>query len=307
MNFNITYDATATTQEQNAVNAVAQFFEHHYTDPVTVNITVTFADLSGTGGLGASTTFLNTYSYNDIRTDLATDQTTADDAAGALPGTDPITGTHTYWMARAEAKAIGLLGASSSVDGNVTFHNGTNYQFDFDRSDGITAGQFDFAGTVAHELTEVMGRALLVNGTIGTTNNSFYLFDPHHYSGAGTRTFSGSTAGYFSLDNGTTDLDDFNTIAGGDAGDWANTPLVGNDSFLAFSNSSVVNPVTQTDFRVMDILGWDLVNQAPTIAALSASTTEDGPFSQDLLAGAADTDGDFLTVTNLAGSVTTTG
>jgi hypothetical protein len=46
----------------------------------------------------------------------------------------------------------------------------------------------------------------------------------------------------------------------------------------------------------MDILGWDLVNQAPTIAALSKSTGRMAPSSQNLLEGTADTDGDFLTV-----------
>src|SRR5262245_14277345 len=109
MIFNITYDATATAAQQAAVDAVANFLEAHYTDAVTVNVNVTFADLSATNGLGASTTFLNTYNYNDIRTNLAADQISTDDAAGALPGADPISGTHTYWMARAEAKAIGLL------------------------------------------------------------------------------------------------------------------------------------------------------------------------------------------------------
>src|SRR5712671_7502545 len=188
MIFNITYDPSVTAAQQTAVDAVANFFERHYTDAVTVNITVNFADLSAGNGLGRSTTFLNTYSYNNIRTDLAADQISADDAAGALAAIDPITGTHTYWMARAEAKAIDLLGASTAADGNVTFHDGSGgYGFDFNRTDGITAGQYDFFGTVAHEFTEVMGRALLVGGTIGTTTNSYYLYDLYHYSAADTR------------------------------------------------------------------------------------------------------------------------
>jgi len=58
----------------------------------------------------------------------------------------------------------------------------------------------------------------------------------------------------------------------------------------------------------MDVLGWGLVDQAPTIAPLVASVGEDGPtLSQDLLAGASDADGDFLVVQNLDGSVTTAG
>jgi len=102
MIFNLTYDSSVTAAQQTAVNAVAQFFEKHFIDNVTVNITVSFADLSATNGLGASTYQLNTHSYTDIRNSLIADQTTADDAAGALPATDPISGTHTYWVSRAE-------------------------------------------------------------------------------------------------------------------------------------------------------------------------------------------------------------
>jgi len=53
-----------------------------------------------------------------------------------------------------------------------------------------------------------------------------------------------------------------------------------------------------TDFRVKDILGFDLVNQTPTVALLSKSTGEDGPFSQSLIEGTADADGDFLRAVN---------
>jgi VCBS repeat-containing protein len=305
MLFNITYGANVTAQQQNAINAVAQILQNHFVDPnnpVTININVNFADITG---LGASSTPLNTYTYAQIRTALINDQTTGDDGLGALPATDPIGGTHTYWMARAEAKALGLLAASTANDGTVTFDNAANL-FDYNRADGITAGQFDFAGVVAHELTEIMGRTVLAGATFGTPGqpNSYELLDLYKFSGAGARVLIGTTAGYFSLDNGTTNLNDFNTVVGGDFGDWASTALVGNDSYLAFSGAGVINAVMNTDFRVMDILGYNLVNQTPTVAALSKSTGEDGPFSQSLIEGAADTDGDFLRAVNLSGSVT---
>jgi len=315
MNFNITYDSSMTAEAEAVIQSVAQFFDNHFADNITINITASLGDL-GPNGLGHSNWSFNSFSYSAIQTALSGDATTADDTAAlanAVPSTDPISGTHTYWMVRAEQKALGLLsGTDSGSDGSVTFANAAN-TFDFNRADGITAGLYDFAGTVAHELTEVMGRSLNVGGTVtdggGTAHpNSNFLFDLFHYSADGTRSFSGTTAGYFSLDNGATDLNDFNTISGGDAGDWGGTALVGNDSFLAFSNSGVVNAVMNTDFRVMDVLGWDLVNQAPTIAPLSASVGEDGPtLSQDVLSGSADADGDFLVVQSLDGSVTTAG
>jgi len=244
MNFNITYDSSVTAEAKAVIQSVAQFFDNHFADSVTINITASLGDL-GPNGLGRSNWSFNSFGYSAIQTALSGDATTADDAAAlanAVPSTDPISGTHTYWMVRAEQKALGLLsGSDSGSDGSVTFANAPN-TFDFNRADGITPGLFDFAGTVAHELTEVMGRSLNVGGTVtdsgGTAHpNSNFLFDLFHYSGNGTRSFDGTTAGYFSLDNGATDLNDFNTISGGDAGDWAGTALVGTDSFLAFSNS----------------------------------------------------------------------
>ena len=313
MIFAITYDLSVTAEAQAVINTVAQFFETHYADDVTINITASMADLSP-NGLGRSNWPFNSYSYSAIQGALAGDTTTTDDSAAianSVPGTDPISGTHTYWMVRAEAKALGLItGDDSGSDGSVTFNSVAN-TFDFDRTDGITAGLYDFAGTVAHELTEVMGRSLNVGQTItdggGTDHpNSNFLFDLFHYSADGVRSFVGTSAGYFSLDNGHTNLDDFNTNTGGDFGDWAGTTLVGNDLYLAFSSAGVVNAVMTTDFRVMDILGWDLVNQAPTATALTGNVTEDGPtYSQDLLSSAADADADYLVVQNLGATVAT--
>lgn len=311
MQFNFTYDANVGAVAKAAFEDVASLFENHFSDNVTLNVNVAFADL-GAGGLGRSNFSLNTDTYTDIVNRLTSDASTTDDtnSVATLPGTDPITGTHTYWLARAAQKSLGILsGSDAGNDGSVSFSDIAN-RFDYDRTDGITAGLFDFAGTVSHELTEVMGRALLVGGTINTsptpTPNGYYPLDLFHYSGAGARTFSGSTTGYFSIDDGTTNLADFNTVSGGDFGDWGGS--VTNDAYLAFSNSGVVNETTLVDYRVMDILGWDFVNAGPTTSNLAKNVSEDGPtFSQDLLAGAADADGDFLFVNNLSASVTTSG
>jgi hypothetical protein len=273
------------------------------------------ADLSATNGLGQSSTPRGIFSYSAIQTALAGDKTTADDTtalADEVPMTDPISGTHTYFVPRAEQKALGLLsGTDTTSDGTVTFDSGAN-TFDFTRSDGITAGQYDFAGTVAHEFSEIMGRSLLCNATVTSTDgkttwtNSNNLLDLFHWSANGTRSFVGTSAGYFSIDGGATNLNNFNTNTNGDFGDWASA--AGNDSFRAFSDSGVVNPVTATDFRLLDVIGWNLTDTAPTVTALTASVGEDGPtFSQDLLSGTGDAEGDYLVIQNVPGSITTTG
>lgn len=257
---NVTYDASvsgAPAGFRAVIDSVVQFLESQFSDPVTMNITIGYGEVGGNvlsaGALGQSQTFLNSYSYDQLRTALTADSKTADDAVAAatLPLVSPVNGT--FWATRAEAKALGLLGPSTSFDGYVGFSSGN--LFDYDTSNGVTAGLYDFYGVVAHELTEVMGRSLLVGAKIGSVANSYEPLDLFHFSAAGVRDFVGTQPGYFSIDSGVTNLASFNTNSAGDFGDWASS--VGPDSFLAFSNSGVINPVSQTDIRVMDILGWD--------------------------------------------------
>ena len=258
---NITYNscvANAPAGFTSAVTAGIQYLESQFTDPITININVGWGEVGGSsldpgGLLGESLTYLSSYTYTQIRNALAADAKTSDDASAvaSLPTNAPVSGT--FWLSTAQAKAVGLMGASVATDGYVGFSSSVTW--DFNSSDGVTGGQYDFFATFVHEITEVMGRSLLTGGTIGSINNSYELLDLFHYSASGTRTFSGTTAGYFSIDGGATNLNNFNTFSGGDSGDWASS--AGNDAFLAFSSSGVANAMSPTDLRVMDAIGWD--------------------------------------------------
>src|SRR5207302_10948286 len=136
----------------------------------------------------------------------------ADDtsAVASLPAGDPIAGVHYYWATTAEAKALGLLGAQNP-DGFVGFTSAAN-TFDYNNNDGVTAGQYDFYGVVAHEISEVMGRSLLVGESLGGKAPSYAPMDLFHFSAPGVRDFVGPATSpgylsYFSLDNGATNLD----------------------------------------------------------------------------------------------------
>src|SRR2546423_2723450 len=263
MIFTTNFDASVGSAPNgfvSTVNAVAQFFQSTYSDNVTVNINVGYGQVGGqtVTTLGQSSTFLNTYTYDQVRNALLSDAKTADDSAAVstLPANSPLGGA-TYWVARAEAKALGLLGVSASTDGSVGFSSSANI-FDYDRSDGISAGQYDFYAVVAHEFSEVMGRQLMASETFGGHANSLEPMDLFHYASLGNRVFTGTQPGYFSLDGGKTSLDSFNTNPGGDFGDWAAT--AGNDAFLAFGNPGVIGAITEADLRVMDAIGWDRVS-----------------------------------------------
>src|SRR5277367_3193763 len=82
----------------------------------------------------------------------------------------------------------------------------------------------------------------------------------------GTRQLGTGAASYFSIDGGTTDLGNWNNFVtgnSGDLGDWGGTTPYTPDSYNDNSDSGVVNPVTQRDIRLMNVIGWDLVPSQP--------------------------------------------
>jgi hypothetical protein len=278
---NISYDSSvnnAPAAFKTAIAAAVQFLQNTYLNPITINIDVGFGEIGpsntplGSNALGESNTYFNNYTYSQVRNALVADTSSADQvsAGNSLPAADP-TGSGNYWVATAEAKALGLMGSSGAVDGYIAFSS--SLPFTYDDSSGVAASTYDFNGVALHELTEVMGRELFV-GNDGIGSNSYTPLDLFHYSSNGVRDFSGTTPGYFSPDGGASHLDSFNTNRNGDFGDWASS--AGNDSFLAFSNSGVVNKFSQADIREMNVLGYD---EAPPVPVLSAFV---GDFNGDL-------------------------
>src|SRR6266852_2004512 len=174
------------------LNAVASFFQSTFSDPVTININVGYGTVNGQplGGnaLGTSLTYLSNYTYTQLRSALAADAKSADDSSSVaslpLPANDPTGGN--YWVATAEAKALGLMGASGSVDAFVAFSS--SFPFTYDGSHGVAAGTYDFYGVALHELTEGMGREVFA-GDHGIGSNSYTPLDLLHYSSPGTRDF----------------------------------------------------------------------------------------------------------------------
>ena len=107
-----------------------------------------------------------------------------------------------------------------------------------------------------------MGRVSRLNQT-GNGNRPFDIF---RFTGSGTRSLAFADANvYFSIDNGVTDLKNFNANGnGGDLGDWASGT---NDSYNAFSSTGVKNDITAVDVTTMDVLGYDLAPE-PSSAML---------------------------------------
>jgi VCBS repeat-containing protein len=304
---NVVYDSSVANAPSGftaAVAAVVNYYESVITTPVTITIDVGYGEIAGqslgSGALGESETYLTSVSYAALQSALVKNANAIGDtaAAASLPSASPVSGQ--FWVSTAEAKALGLAGASTSVDGYVGFASNAN--FAYSEASGVGASQYDFYSVVAHEISEVMGRQVMVGESFAGTTG-YEPLDLFHYSAAGVRDFSGTTAGYASANGGSTSLDAFNTNPGGDFGDWASS--AGNDAFNAYANPGVVNAVSASDLALLGLLGWDPATTsstpaptppptatAPVVAIRLATDTgvsaTDNITSNDALTGTAD-------------------
>jgi hypothetical protein len=178
---------------------------------------------------------------------------------------------------RANAKAIGLLAAADGAsDGSISFSS--LFTWDFDRSDGITPGAFDFVGVAAHEIGHALGFVsgvdILDINSSGTffPDNAFTYVSPldfTRYSAAslaagGVRTIdwtTGTTTKYFSLDGGSTSLGA--TFSTGDvhgdgqqASHWKDSLGIGIMDPTAAPGEFLT--ISAFDLRAFDLIGYNL-------------------------------------------------
>jgi hypothetical protein len=269
------FGVNATAAEA-AFNAASAIFTNAFDNPIAINITADAVTGTGTLGMSSSSIF-SVSSWSALRSAVVANDTgplggsaaqlTSIGAGGSITAADPTSGAGTFWVTRAQAKALNLLPTDSSNDGTVTV--GTGYSYTFDDSSGVTSGTYDLIDVFAHEISEVMGRIGLSGTTVGGHANSYTLLDALAFQGPGTRGLGFVSNDWFSINDGSSLLMGFNSQAGGDSRDWASGA---NDAFNAFSNSGVVNPVSAIDLKEMNVLGYNAVVPEPStgIALFSA-------------------------------------
>lgn len=260
MKINVTYDAntlaTAPSDFYTTVNYAVDLFDSSFSNPATINIEVGYGDFPLDGSpvapLGESEdNNLSFADYATVKNILA-----ADGAPGSttLPSTSPLAGG--LVIDSAEAKALGLTGASTAIDGWVGIASNAALQADGEAwSFGTTAtpaaNQFYIVGVIEHEFSEVMGR----DSYLGEPGE-YGIADLYRYSAPGMRQNGGAGAAYFSTDSGNTNLDNWNNSVGsGDLGDWAAS--AGADAFLAQGNTGQTDGLSSTDETLMAALGWN--------------------------------------------------
>jgi hypothetical protein len=295
MQINVIYDQSPSTLPAGfvtAVNYVVNYFDTTFTNNVTVNIDLGYGEIGnnpnnvlGQNALGESETFFDSYSgatgYNQVVNALKANEPSATQQAAysTLPGSNPLSGG-TLWLSTAEEKALGLLASNSSaIDGYVGISN--YYPFSYSTSGSVGSNQYYFIGVLAHEFSEVLGRDSLLGEGLGGTNSDS-ITDLFRYSSPGTRQLGTGGPAYFSINNGVTNLNSWNTNPLGDLGDWAAS--AGTDAFLAFSPSGQADWITQNDLSLMNVLGYDVTSPAgtPTSTPTGAPTVVGiGNFNND--------------------------
>jgi hypothetical protein len=278
-----TFDSSITGNVNSAaiqaeINAAINTYQSMFNDNITVSILFRYATTQpngnplGGGSLAQSNYTIYANGYNTFINALTADKTTANDnlAIANLPGvlaTDMVESS-------ANGRAVGLntpgamsangsVGTGGTFDGIVTLNSGQ--PFDFDRSNGITAGSFDALRSIEHEIDEVLGMGSQLPATTDFLSNTARKpTDLFRYSAPGVISFtsSGTATSYFSINGGATNIVGFNQQSNGDYGDWLSSvgcPALVQDAFSCsdqIADISVLSPEAVN----LDVIGYDLVS-----------------------------------------------
>jgi len=271
-----------------AFNRAAAQWESFIADPVTVAIDADLATLDPTT-LGSASNPLVFSSFNVIRNQVVNDAAAeADDAiVASLPTAAQfdavmpagVTLGPSLLLTKANAKALGF-GVPGGADSTITFNQG--FTFDFDTSDGVTAGTIDFESVAAHEIGHALGFTSAVdaiNEFAAITVASPHVLDLFRFPSSGPndpadaaqfttadRTLvPGQDASFDSVadewrfSTGTTNPA-YPGTDGRQASHWKDNTLTGTligtmDPTLTAGTSF---HLTRADLRSLDLIGWDI-------------------------------------------------
>ncbi len=266
-----TFNANIDAATRIVINNAIAFYQNTFTNNITVNIE--FHNMST--GLGESVSIIYSGPYASYRAALGASAASADDAialANTPSGpTNPVTGSANILVKSANGRALGL----NTPEQSLNFPNSPCPTFTGSGCIGLNvtlATMFNnLTAAVEHEINEVLGLGSALRDTTPPADPS--TEDLFRWASPGVRSFAtnpsttipcgiSTPAAFFSIDGGTTSLNEFNNCNnGGDYGDWiTHTPSQVQDAFTNFSGSPFLT-VTSSEVRALDVIGYTIASK----------------------------------------------
>jgi hypothetical protein len=275
---NPTFDTSITSKPnadaiESMINRAIGRYQPLFSDPITVEIRFRYANTQPDGtplpsGIIAQSFYVVYFvPWGDFIPALKADAKTTNDtpAYANFPGL-PL--TNALVPSSAGGRAIGLdtptamfangsVGTGGPYDGIVTLNSDQSFQFT--RPPG--SNNYDAQRSTEHEIDEVLGLGSYLGGSPEDTD--FRPEDLFSWSAPGMRSHAAVGTRYFSIDDGSTDIVDFNQDPAGDFGDWLSQPCPQANPYVqdAFGCKGQVADVTATSPEAisLDVVGYDLI------------------------------------------------
>lgn len=328
-------DPTKATAMYDAAVGAGSKYSSLFSDPVTLKFTLDYGT-TPSGVLAFADSAFAPAPYTSVKSAMIADATSINDftSLGSLPAgpfvplyrndtadltfpekepfLDPTPGSVNNMMldmGKSNLKALGLLGGTAGgagADGTIKVSDATT--FDFDHTNGIDTGAFDFHGVMLHEIAHAMGfisgtdtmaihlssPPAVVDGLPMITTLDLFRYSPLSIT-FGARDISLPLPGvtgdaslrFFSLDGGATILDYFSTGDGpfgfGDGeqgGHWKTDgtfglmdPSLASGFNLTAAWDTLLAGPTPADLIALDTIGWNYIPSPGTGAIVSLLAT----------------------------------